>query len=188
TNSSIGSPGRRPVTLRTISIERLEFDRHVPCRRRCEVQSGFPQFAKIITFPVPPRTDVWMSGAIGNPAEPPERLHGFDAVRGLAAVAVVALHAAYPYIVAPMPGLVWTVPVDDPSWLCDTVFWWIEGCVMPLFFTLSGYFLARSIARQSAREFLAGRTRRLLLPMATIGLAVLTLDLQVWAYGLISTG
>ncbi|MGC1276277.1 MAG: acyltransferase [Planctomycetaceae bacterium] len=129
-----------------------------------------------------------MSGANGVAPARKNRLHGFDAVRGLAAVAVVALHAAYPYIRFPMPGLVWAVPVDEPNRLADGVFWWIEGSVMPLFFTLSGYFLAQSLVRQPPSDVLAGRSRRLLLPMATVGLAVLAADLHVWAYGLISTG
>lgn len=129
-----------------------------------------------------------MSGANQVAPVRADRQHGFDAVRGLAAVAVVALHVAYPYIFFPMPGLVWVVPVDEPNRLADAVFWWIEGSVMPLFFTLSGYFLARSLARQTPRGVLAGRSRRLLLPMATIGFGVLTVDLHVWAFGLISTG
>ncbi|HEX6987667.1 MAG TPA: acyltransferase family protein, partial [Planctomycetaceae bacterium] len=120
--------------------------------------------------------------------EPKDRLHGFDAVRGLAAVAVVALHASYAYALFPLPGLVWPVPLDEPSRLADAAFWWIEGSVMPLFFVLSGYFLARSLARQTPGDVLAGRTRRLLLPMATVGLAVLAFDLHVWAFGLIATG
>lgn len=129
-----------------------------------------------------------MSGVIFRAPARTDRLHGFDAVRGLAAVAVVALHAAYPYIYYEMPGLIWAVPVDEPSRLADVVFWWTEASVMPLFFTLSGYFLARSLRRQSPGDVVSGRSRRLLLPMATVGLAVLTIDLQVWAFGLISSG
>ncbi|MBA3314053.1 MAG: acyltransferase [Planctomycetaceae bacterium] len=115
------------------------------------------------------------------------RLHAFDNVRGLAAVAVVALHSTYAYAIFPLPGLIWPVPLDEPSRIADAAFWAIEGSVMPLFFTLSGYFLARSLARQSSSRVLAGRTRRLLLPMATVGLVVLVVDLHVWVLGLVAT-
>ncbi len=116
-----------------------------------------------------------------------DRLHAFDNVRGLAAVAVVALHASYAYARFPLEGLVWPVPLDEPSPVANAIFWAIEGSVMPLFFTLSGYFLARSLSKQSAGKVLAGRTRRLLVPMTTVGFAVLAVDLHVWVLGLVST-
>ena len=116
-----------------------------------------------------------------------DRLHAFDNVRGLAAVAVVALHASYAYARFPLEGLVWPVPLNEPSLLANAIFWAIEGSVMPLFFTLSGFFLARSLAKHTPAHVLASRTRRLLVPMTTIGLAVLAIDLHVWVLGLIST-
>lgn len=116
-----------------------------------------------------------------------DRLHAFDNVRGLAAVAVVALHASYAYARFPLDGLVWPVPLDQPSAVANVIFWAIEGSVMPLFFTLSGYFLARSLVKQTAGKVLAGRTRRLFVPMTTVGFAVLAVDLHVWVLGLIST-
>lgn len=116
-----------------------------------------------------------------------DRLQAFDNVRGLAAIAVVALHASYAYALFPLEGLVWPVPIDEPSLVANAIFWGIEGSVMPLFFTLSGFFLARSLAKQSPGRVLAGRTRRLLVPMTTVGLAVLAVDLHVWVLGLIST-
>jgi peptidoglycan/LPS O-acetylase OafA/YrhL len=117
-----------------------------------------------------------------------DRLHGLDAVRGLAAVAVIALHASYAYALAPMPGLVWPVPVDEPSRFADACFWAVEGFVMPLFFTLSGYFLARSLSRQSPLAVAAGRTKRLLVPLLTVGIAILAADLLIWTVGFVLTG
>jgi len=117
-----------------------------------------------------------------------ERLYGFDAVRGLAAIAVVALHAAYPYILAPMPGLIWPVPLDEPSRLADACFWWIEGFVMPLFFTISGYFLARSLVKQRPGTVAAGRSRRLVVSFWTVGIVILAVDLLVWTGGFALTG
>lgn len=117
-----------------------------------------------------------------------DRLRGFDAVRGLAAVAVVALHAAYPYALAPLPGLVWPVPLDEPSRFADACFWAIEGFVMPLFFTLSGYFLARSLVRQRPGAVLAGRSRRLVISFWTVGIVILGIDLLIWTAGFALTG
>ena len=128
-------------------------------------------------------------GAVAPPrlARPAERLAGFDAVRGLGAVAVVVLHAAYGYSHIRMPGLIWPVPLDEPSRAAHAAFWWIEGCIMPLFLTVSGYFLARSLERQTPGDVLRGRTARLLRPMLTLGLLVLVLDTQIWTAGLVAT-
>lgn len=115
-------------------------------------------------------------------------MHGFDAVRGLAAVAVVALHAAYPYALAPLPGLVWPVPLDEPSRFADVCFWSIEGFIMPLFFTISGYFLARSLARQRPGAVAAGRSRRLVVAFWTVGIVILAFDLLIWTAGFVMTG
>lgn len=115
------------------------------------------------------------------------RLHGFDNVRGLAAVAVVALHASYAYALFPLEGLVWPVPLEEPSRVADALFWWFEGSIMPLFFVLSGYFLARSLAGGAPAAVIVSRTRRLLLPMTTVGFVVLAIDLHVWVLGLIAT-
>ena len=125
--------------------------------------------------------------AATRPADAP-RLSAFDAIRGLAAVAVVVLHASYAYCLHPMPGLIWPVPIDQPSYAADCLFWAIEGCIMPLFFVMSGYFAARSLEKKSPRAMFAGRTRRLVRPMLSVGLAVLILDANVWAAGLVSTG
>ena len=77
---------------------------------------------------------------------------GFDAVRAVAVVAVVVLHALVPYLKHPMPGLVWSVSVmDEPSALADGVFWSIELFVMPLFLVIAGFFCLWDICQKGSR-------------------------------------
>lgn len=126
-----------------------------------------------------------------SPADNPAnhaRVFGFDALRAFAAILVVALHAAVPYLRDRVPGLVWlTYNFSSSAWV-DGVFWFIKGFVMPLFLFLAGYFSAGLLARKSTREFLKHRTRTLLLPLAFACAFILPLDLYVWLFGLVSEG
>ena len=117
-----------------------------------------------------------------------QRWDAFDHLRGMAAVAVVVLHGAYAYSFQPLVGLIWPVPLDEPNRIADGLFWATEGCVMPLFFLMSGFFLAQSLSRSLPGHVLRGRTRRLFVPMATIGIPILIVDLCVWGLGLVAMG
>lgn len=116
------------------------------------------------------------------------RLYGLDALRGTAALLVVLLHAAIPYLRIDLPGLVW--PVRDPSFdpVVNGLFWWIEGFIMPLFFLIAGYFSTGPLRKLGPAPFLRQRAKRLLLPLAVVGTVVLTLDVYVWALGLVASG
>lgn len=116
------------------------------------------------------------------------RCDGWDHIRGLAAVAVVLLHGAYAYSYEPLAGLLWVVPLDEPHVAADLVFWAIEGFVMPLFFIMSGFFLAQSFMGRPARQVFRGRSRRLLIPLIAVGFPILIIDLWVWGLGLVSMG
>ena len=119
---------------------------------------------------------------------PQQRWEAFDHLRGMAAVAVVVLHGAYAYSFQPLVGLIWPVPLDEPNRIADGLFWATEGCVMPLFFLMSGFFLAQSMGKSLPGNVLRGRTRRLFIPMATIGVPILIVDLCVWGLGLVAMG
>lgn len=123
-----------------------------------------------------------------HPSGTRHRWDAFDHLRGLAAVAVVILHGAYAYSRNPLDGLIWPIPLDAPNRLADLIFWAAEGCVMPIFFLMSGFFLAQSLLRHPPFGVLGGRTRRLLIPMATIGFPILAADLAIWGLGLVATG
>src|SRR5689334_18139169 len=94
------------------------------------------------------------------------RLEGLDALRGIAAVPVIMLHASMPYLLLPMKGLIWPTRDARPSELVDAVGWAIEGFIMPLFFLLAGLFAAGLLDRLGPAQFLKHRARRLLVPMA----------------------
>lgn len=116
------------------------------------------------------------------------RLHGLDALRALAIVLVLVLHAAVPYLLVPMPGLAWPVRDAARSPLVDGLFWWIEGFVMPLFFLMAGFFAAGIRQARGTAGFLRNRRRRILLPLVLGGLIILPMDLYVWVLGWVVEG
>lgn len=125
---------------------------------------------------------------IRMPARSASRLYGFDALRAVAAVLVVMLHAAHAYIPQQMPGLIWPAHDARPSAIVDGVFWWIEGFIMPLFLFMSGYFAFGLLQRLSPVEFVRHRQRRIALPMLFGCIVILPLDLYAWVIGLALDG
>ncbi|MGV3483671.1 MAG: acyltransferase family protein [Planctomycetaceae bacterium] len=117
----------------------------------------------------------------------PERSLGPDAVRAGGALLVVFLHACVPYLVHPMPGLVWPVR-DATSRVCDALFWSIELFVMPLFLVISGVYTFRALRATQPKAFLQSRSRRLLRPLAFGAMVVLPLDLYIWMLGFVAEG
>lgn len=116
-----------------------------------------------------------------------ERSLGPDAVRAIGAVLVVFLHACVPYLVHPMPGLVW--PVEDASsGVCDALFWSIEIFVMPLFLLISGLYSYRALKASQSGAFMRSRTRRLLRPLLFGMIVILPIDLYIWMLGLVAEG
>lgn len=118
----------------------------------------------------------------------PSRMHGLDTLRGLAAVLVVFLHAGIPYMTNPLQHLVWPARDAHPSWEVDAVTWCTECFLMPLFFVLAGFFSEGLLISRGLREFLTGRTKRLLGAMFGAGLIVLPVCLAVWILGWVSDG
>jgi glucan biosynthesis protein C len=116
------------------------------------------------------------------PFPPPARRPGLDALRAIATVLVVLLHAGVPYSLVPMPGLTWPVRNTAVSSVVDAIFWSIEGAIMPLFFLLSGYGAAQSLAGKPV-EFLASRWRRLGWPLVAAAAVLLPLEFYIWLTG-----
>lgn len=116
-----------------------------------------------------------------------QRSLGPDLVRALGAMLVVLLHACVPYLLHPMPGLVWPVR-DQASGICDAMFWAIEIFVMPLFLLISGVYSYRALKTCDAWSFLRSRARRLLRPLLFGILVILPIDLYVWMLGLVADG
>lgn len=125
--------------------------------------------------------------AIAKVTTHPLRAGGFDLLRVGAAIGVVVLHAAVPYLQTPMPGLVWPV-TDMPSRLVNWLGWSIELVVMPIFLLLAGYFAAGQLGRLGVQGFVANRFARLVLPLLLLGPLILTVDLYIWLCGWLVEG
>ena len=93
------------------------------------------------------------------PADP--RRHDLDALRAVAMLLGIALHASLAYV----PGIPW--PVQDSQqapWL-GLLFLAIHGFRMPLFFLVSGYFTALLWQRRGPLAMLEQRFKRVLVPL-----------------------
>ena len=112
---------------------------------------------------------------------------GFDVLRALAILGVVALHAGVPYARHPMPGLVWPVS-DSSSGIVDAIFWGIEVIIMPLFLMIAGFLTWRSSQRRSPGQLVKSRAKRLLIPLAFGVFIVLPSALYIWTMGLVAEG
>jgi peptidoglycan/LPS O-acetylase OafA/YrhL len=110
------------------------------------------------------------------------RRPGLDALRAAATILVVLLHAGVPYTIAPMPGLAWPVRHTAVSPSVDLLFWGIEGAIMPLFFFLSGYGAAQSLAGKP-EQFLSSRWRRLGWPLMGAAIVLLPIEFYIWLTG-----
>ncbi len=112
---------------------------------------------------------------------------GFDAIRALAALGVLLLHACVPYLQHPMRGLAWPVR-DSSSAAVDVLFWGIELFIMPVFLVMAGILAWRSLHRHGPGKLVKTRARRLLIPLAFGMLVILPLDLYAWVLGWVGEG
>ena len=93
----------------------------------------------------------------------PERLHGLDAVRALALLMVVTMHATLSFL----PGAqVWFVVDADRSLALAIVAYVLRMSQMLLFFIVAGYFGHGSFTRLGRRAFVRDRLQRIALPLA----------------------
>lgn len=93
---------------------------------------------------------------------PDGRWHGLDAVRGLALVAGVLLHAAMSFLPGPP---MWVVTDVTRSTTLSVAFFAIHIARMTLFFVLAGFFARLVVARGGALAFARNRAMRIALPL-----------------------
>lgn len=122
--------------------------------------------------------------AMNQPHLPGHRLHGLDALRALALLLGVLLHACMSFL----PGAqhFWIGQDSAPSALLGPVFFAIHLLRMPLFFFLAGLFGCLSLERLGAAAFARDRWRRITVPLLAlwfplIMLIVGALTLGTWA-------
>jgi len=90
------------------------------------------------------------------------RYHGIDALRGIAMLLGIVLHAAIPY----MPNIEEFWPTDEnSSHIINTIFHFIHIWRMPLFFILTGFFANLIISKKSWKSWWKNRLLRIVLPV-----------------------
>lgn len=111
-----------------------------------------------------------------------ERLHALDALRAIAMLLGIALHASLAYLPEVFQG--W--PADDPagSPLFYVVFMVIHIFRMETFFFMAGFFGCMLLARDGARAFAIHRAKRIVLPLVLGMLTVIPVTHIAWAWGL----
>jgi peptidoglycan/LPS O-acetylase OafA/YrhL len=90
-----------------------------------------------------------------------ERIHSMDALRASTMLLLVPVHAA---------GLV-SLNGHEGAWAV-AIYWFVHVFRLPLFFAMSGFFLALLLRRKGLRETARNRTLRIVVPLA-VGLVTL---------------
>ncbi len=98
--------------------------------------------------------------AAATPAS--ERLHALDAVRGLALLLGIVLHATMSF--APVPRL-WFIQDTHPSVALGLLSFTIHVFRMTTFFLMAGFFARMSFHRRGAWDFVRDRLQRIGLPL-----------------------
>lgn len=91
-----------------------------------------------------------------------DRVHGFDALRGLALIAGIALHLSMTWL--PGADKFW-ITHEDGSVAAALMFWLFHTWRMLVFFVLAGYFGRMLFMRLGPASFLRDRARRIALPL-----------------------
>ena len=107
------------------------------------------------------------------------RRHDLDALRAIAMLLGIVLHAALSF--APIP---WTVQDTQQSEFYYILFSFIHGFRMPLFFVVSGFFTAMLWRKRGLASLLKHRFMRIFLPMV---LGCVTIVPAVWFVGYLAS-
>ncbi|MDB5349767.1 MAG: hypothetical protein JWN86_1014 [Planctomycetota bacterium] len=111
-----------------------------------------------------------------------------DALRVVAMIAVVGLHASAAYLTVHIPGLLWVVREPAGSAVVEQFAWWAYGATMPAFFALAGFAATAVYDAKGARGFVVDRIRRIGLPFLAAIPAVLVPTSFIWLYGFLISG
>lgn len=109
----------------------------------------------------------------------PTRRTDLDALRSVAMLLGVALHAALSFVTFP-----WPVRDTERSDVLLLLIGIVHGFRMPLFFLLSGYFTMLVFSRRGLASLLEQRFMRIFLPLVIASLTIVPLDKVIDAYAL----
>ena len=119
----------------------------------------------------------------GDASPTPERLHALDAVRGLALLLGVVLHATMSFV--PTANRFWIIQDIHPSTTLAVLFFAIHVFRMTTFFLIAGFFAHMSFHRLGPQGFIRDRLQRIAVPLLVgwpILFAVMVL-VVLWAAG-----
>lgn len=115
--------------------------------------------------------------------QPTERLHALDALRAVAMMLGVWLHAALPFV-AGVPFFFWPFLEPTKSAPIAHSVTIIHSWRMETFFLLSGFFTAMLVARRGGMATLRQRAARVLIPFVIAMVTIQPLCAFVWAWGI----
>jgi glucans biosynthesis protein C len=104
-----------------------------------------------------------------QPVEPRERLHGLDAVRGIALLLGVVFHATLSFL----PGMqIWVTVDSSRSEILSVLFYVLHMFRMLTFFLIAGFFARMSLERLGIKNFAFDRLKRITLPLVVAWLPI----------------
>ncbi len=108
------------------------------------------------------------------------RYHGLDILRSLALILGLFFHASIPFTEIPIP--LWIIYYESKSWVYDTILMGTHSFRMPLFFILAGFFSALLYRKLSTKNYLIGRTKKIVFPFiaSMIVLTPLMIIQYIW--------
>ena len=117
---------------------------------------------------------------INNNAVMNRRYHGLDILRSLALILGLFFHASIPFTEIPIP--LWIIYYESKSWVYDTILMGTHSFRMPLFFLLAGFFSALLYRKLSTKNYLIGRTKKIVFPFiaSMIVLTPLMIIQYIW--------
>ncbi len=122
-----------------------------------------------------PESDMTPAAVDSAPPSLPtqSRRHDLDALRAVAMLLGIALHAGLSF----MPGL-WPVQDSRQNDVFGILFSAVHGFRMPLFFVLSGFFTAMLWRKRGLRALIGHRFKRIFLPLMLFMVTVI--PFQIW--------
>lgn len=97
-----------------------------------------------------------------NLKNPDNRIHGIDALRAIAMILGMLLHATIAYKVEALPA--WPQDKEFNHWAFDFLYTFVHSFRMPLFFLIAGYFSRLMYYKIGEQSFLKHRFKRIAVP------------------------
>lgn len=109
-----------------------------------------------------------------------KRIYGLDALRAMAMLLGIVLHAAIAYKVFPNP----TWPADDAyhSYWYDGAYWMIHTFRMQLFYLVAGFFARMLYLKIGEKDFISHRIKRIAIPFAGSLIFILPFTIAPFLY------